>query len=173
MSRSIFVKIPQPGVSYKITVGRGLLPLIGEAIASGSKTAPQKIALVSNRRVLGLYGDAIIPGLNAAGFQVFPILIPDGEHAKSFRVLQSVLNSFSEHKISRTDAVVALGGGVVGDLAGVAASLHLRGVPYYQVPTTLLSMRFFVGGKTGIILRMERIDRSFYQPLPYLPMWGR
>ncbi|MBX3244271.1 MAG: 3-dehydroquinate synthase [Acidobacteria bacterium] len=166
MSRSLIVKFPQPGISYKISVGRGLLSSVGDTIVSVSPNLPRKAALVSNRRVFGLYGKIVTASLKAVGIDVFPVLIPDGEKAKSFRVLQTVLNSFSENKMSRTDAVVALGGGVVGDLAGVAASLHLRGVPYYQVPTTLLAMiDSSVGGKTGINSPYgKNLIGSFYQP---------
>ena len=161
----MIVKITQPGISYKITVCRGLLPSVGETIVSTAATLPRTAALVTNRRVYGLYGDVVEAGVKASGIDIFPVLIPDGEKGKSFRVLQAVLNSFSEHKISRTDAVIALGGGVVGDLAGVAASLHLRGVPYYQVPTTLLAMiDSSVGGKTGINSPYgKNLIGSFYQ----------
>jgi 3-dehydroquinate synthase len=93
-------------------------------------------------------------------------LIGDGERFKDLRTLQGTLEFLSKNGLSRTDLLISLGGGVVGDIAGFAASIHLRGIPYIQVPTTLLSMiDSSVGGKTGINTKFgKNLVGSFYQP---------
>jgi len=108
----------------------------------------------------------VIASLRRNGCHPFVHLIADGEHAKSFRSLEKTLKFFGENTLSRTDSVLALGGGVVGDLAGFAASIYLRGIPYLQVPTTLLSMiDSSVGGKTAINTAFgKNLVGSFYQP---------
>ena len=116
--------------------------------------------------VFRLYGEVVKKSLERAGFDVFVCLIGDGERFKSFRTLQKALDAFSENGLSRTDVVLALGGGVVGDLAGFAASVYLRGVGFLQIPTTLLSMiDSSVGGKTGINSNYgKNLIGAFYQP---------
>jgi 3-dehydroquinate synthase len=128
--------------------------------------AARKICIVSNRKVFGLYGEAVRKNLENAGYEVFIWLIGDGEKYKNFRVLEKTLEFFSEKKLTRTDAVAALGGGVVGDLAGFAASIYLRGIAFLQIPTTLLSMiDSSVGGKTAVNSRFgKNLIGSFYQP---------
>lgn len=128
--------------------------------------AARKIAVVSNRKVFGLYGTSFQKTLEKAGFKVCIWLIGDGEKYKNFRVLEKTLEFFSEEKLTRIDAVVALGGGVVGDLAGFAASVYLRGIAFLQVPTTLLAMiDSSVGGKTAVNSRFgKNLIGSFYQP---------
>lgn len=125
-----------------------------------------KIAIISNAKVYGLYGETVRKSLEDTGFGVSTFLMKDGERYKNLRSLESVLEFLGENRLSRTDAVIALGGGVVGDLAGFAASIYLRGIPFLQIPTTLLAMiDSSVGGKTGVNTSFgKNLVGSFYQP---------
>jgi 3-dehydroquinate synthase len=136
---------------YEIQIGRDLLKDSGKWLQKCLSDHAKKIALVSNKRVFGLYGEAVKNGLETAGFEVFVWLMNDGEKYKNFRSLEAALKFCSEKKLTRTDAIVALGGGVVGDLAGFAAAIYLRGIAFLQIPTTLLAMiDSSVGGKTAV-----------------------
>lgn len=150
--------------NYEIRFGR--LQTAGEWTRKILPEATRKIVVVSNRKVFGLYGETIQTNLENVGYEVFIHLIGDGEKYKNLRVLEKTLEFFSEKKLTRTDAVVALGGGVVGDLAGFAASVYLRGVYFLQIPTTLLAMiDSSVGGKTAVNTRFgKNLIGSFYQP---------
>ena len=162
--KKVHVKLLQKTHSYEIEFG--LLESGGAWALKCLGTEAKKIAVVSNRKVFGLYGQAVKKSLADAGFEVFVILVGDGEKYKNLRVLQTVLEFLSEKKLQRTDAVVALGGGVVGDLTGFAASIYLRGVAFLQIPTTLLSMiDSSVGGKTGVNTSFgKNLIGTFYQP---------
>ena len=155
---------PQPAPDYEIRFEE--LKLTGDWAKEILPRASRKIVLVSNRKVFGLYGAAVKESLEKSGFEVFEHLIGDGEKYKNFRVLEKALNFFSEKKLTRTDAVAALGGGVVGDLTGFAASVYLRGIAFLQIPTTLLSMiDSSVGGKTAVNTAFgKNLIGSFYQP---------
>jgi 3-dehydroquinate synthase len=128
--------------------------------------AARKTVIISNRKVFNLYGETVKNSLEKVGFEVFAFLIGDGEKYKNFRELQKTLQFFSEKKLIRTDAVIALGGGVVGDLAGFAASIYQRGVAFLQIPSTLLAMiDSSVGGKTAVNTAFgKNLIGSFYQP---------
>jgi 3-dehydroquinate synthase len=129
-----------------------------------SKT--KKVAFVSNLKIFRLYGKAIINSFEKQGFQTHVFLMKDGEKYKNLRTLESLLKFFGENKLTRTDAVVALGGGVVGDLAGFAAAIFLRGLAFLQIPTTLLAMiDSSVGGKTGVNSSFgKNLIGAFHQP---------
>jgi 3-dehydroquinate synthase len=126
----------------------------------------QRITIISNRRVFSLYGSALVKSLRASGFIVMTWSIGDGERFKSIETVERVLRFFSESGLERSDGVVALGGGVVGDVAGFAAAIYLRGVPFIQIPTTLLAqVDSSVGGKTGVNLDAgKNLVGSFHQP---------
>lgn len=166
MRRNIKIDIPGESLSYDIVVGSGLLATCGEAAKKVLPVQAQKICLVSNKKVFGLYGAAVKKSLNKAGFKVSVWLMRDGERHKSFDSLQQLLSFLSEQKFSRTDAIVALGGGVVGDLAGFAASVYQRGIPVLQMPTTLVSqIDSSVGGKTAVNTKFgKNLVGTFYQP---------
>lgn len=136
---------------YPIRIGLGLLAELGLYARHTLSTTARRLAIISNRTVFKLYGEAAVSSLRAAGFNVTYWLMGDGERYKSLRTLERALDFLSQAKLERTDAVVALGGGVVGDLAGLAAALYLRGIAYLQVPTTLLAqIDSSVGGKTAV-----------------------
>ena len=101
---------------------------------------PQKrVAIVTNETVAPLYLDALIRRLQSAGYRCVPIVLPDGEAHKNWETLNTVFDTLLEHRCERRTAIVALGGGVVGDIAGFAAAVYQRGVPFVQMPTTLLA----------------------------------
>jgi 3-dehydroquinate synthase len=145
------VRLARREEDYRITIGRGLLAGLGEHARQTLSPSARRVAVVSNPKVFKLYGKTTLASLARAGFAVSHWLMNDGERHKSFRTLESALGFLSESKLERTDAVVALGGGVVGDLAGLASALYLRGISYLQVPTTLLAqVDASVGGKTAV-----------------------
>lgn len=151
---------------YEIKIGRGILSDTGQLVRNCLGGEAQRIALISNTKVSSLYGATVMQSLEANGFSVWPWLIGDGEHHKSLRTVDKVLNFLSETGLQRTDGVVALGGGVVGDLTGFAASVYLRGIRSVQIPTSLLAqIDSSVGGKTGVNLsRGKNLVGSFHQP---------
>jgi 3-dehydroquinate synthase len=122
--------------------------------------------MLTDSNVDELYGDRIVEYLSSSGYAVDKFVIPAGEASKCADNLLEFLNFMADCKITRSDAVVAFGGGVVGDMAGLAASLYLRGVKYVQVPTTLLAaVDSSVGGKTAIdIPAGKNLVGAFYQP---------
>ena len=165
MPETITIKTRNKASSYPITIGRGGLSAVGETARHAAISA-HKVVIVSNSKVFGLYGETVKRTLKKAGFDVKYTLIGDGERFKSLRTLERTFRFLGESGLSRTDLVVALGGGVVGDLTGFAASVYLRGIPFLQVPTTLLSMiDSSVGGKTGVNTEFgKNLVGAFYQP---------
>ncbi|MDO8426518.1 MAG: 3-dehydroquinate synthase [Deltaproteobacteria bacterium] len=158
------VNVALGGRSYAITIKRGLLDETGPLIkALGFKG---RAAIVSNPVVFGLYGERAIKGLKEAGLEAVTIIVPDGEGHKSLKEVSSIYDALIEHKMERSSPIIALGGGVIGDMAGFAAATFLRGVPYIQVPTTLLSqVDSSVGGKTGVNHpKGKNLIGAFYQP---------
>lgn len=126
----------------------------------------RKMAVVTNPTVKNLYGARLIDSLKSAGFLVMSIDIPDGEHSKSLDWTNAIYTALLINSFDRKSALVALGGGVIGDLTGFAAATFMRGVPFIQVPTTLLAMvDSSVGGKTGVNHPMgKNMIGAFYQP---------
>lgn len=151
---------------YEIRIGRGILSEAGRVARGCLGKQSQRVALISNKRVFSLYGSALIKSLRASGFPVSFCLLGDGETTKSIQTADYALRFLSETGIERSDGVVALGGGVVGDVAGFAAAVYLRGVPFIQIPTTLLAqIDSSVGGKTGVNLPAgKNLVGSFHQP---------
>lgn len=159
--RTITVKASR---CYDIHIGAGLLSNIGELIAPVVGNC--RVAVLTDRNVDALYGNKIVEYLSNAGFAVCKYVIPAGEASKNATNLLSFLDFLADQQLTRSDAVVAFGGGVVGDLGGLSASLYLRGIKYIQVPTTLLAaVDSSVGGKTAIdIAAGKNLVGSFYQP---------
>ncbi len=149
---------------YQVKIGAGLLSQLGQEAAQviTGRTA----AILSDSNVWPLYGQITENSLKNAGFHVYSFVISAGEASKSGSTYLSFLNFLAEHQLTRSDCIIALGGGVVGDLAGFAAATYLRGIGYIQVPTTLLAaVDSSVGGKTAIDLEAgKNLAGAFYQP---------
>lgn len=150
--------------TYTVQIGSNLLKQLGAYTAE--LCAPCKAAIISDSNVWPLYGKAAEVSLIDAGFQTIHYTFPAGETSKNGAVYLSILNFLAENKLTRSDIVIALGGGVVGDITGFAAATYLRGIHYIQVPTTLLAMvDSSVGGKTAIDLPAgKNLAGAFYQP---------
>lgn len=149
--------------SYDIVIDSGILPNIGEAIKG---FAFSKVAVVSNPTVFNLYGDMVINSLKNAGFEPLHIIIPDGEEYKNYNQTYQILTELLKNRLDRKSYLVALGGGVIGDITGFAASIYMRGINFIQIPTTLLSqVDSSVGGKTGVNHELgKNMIGTFYQP---------
>lgn len=150
---------------YDIKIGFGLLDRAGELCREALPRA-QKLAVVTDSNVQPLYLERVANSLKQAGFQVLSLTVPAGEGAKCAEQLVMLWEKLMEFGMTRTDAVAALGGGVVGDLAGFAAATLLRGVDYVQIPTTLLAqVDSSVGGKVAIDLHAgKNLAGAFWQP---------
>jgi len=161
---SISLNVELGDRSYPIAIGRGLLDdadLLNRHIGGSGK-----VAIVTNTTVAPLYLDKIAGPLRAAGREVVPIILRDGEEYKSWESLNEVFDALLANKCDRKTTLVALGGGVVGDMTGFAAATYMRGVPFVQIPTTLLAqVDSSVGGKTGINHPLgKNMIGAFYQP---------
>src|SRR5215213_7251737 len=157
------ISLKQESRSSQINIGRDIRRNLAQLLP---QKAPRRVGIISNERVFGLYGREVKRSLKTAGFTALEWLMPEGERYKSFRSLEKAVTFLSENRFERDDLVLALGGGVVGDLAGFAAAIYLRGLPLVQVPTTLLSqIDSSVGGKTGINLATgKNLIGAFHQP---------
>jgi len=149
---------------YAIHIGSGILGRIGEYAKTLGNAS--RAAIVSDSNVFPLYGEAVRNSLENAGFRAVSFVFPAGEESKSPHVYLELLNFLAENKLTRSDLIIALGGGVVGDLAGFAAATYLRGIRFIQVPTTLLAaVDSSVGGKTAIDLPAgKNLVGAFCQP---------
>ena len=149
---------------YSVEIGAGLLPMLGEKAAA--LTGVKKVCIVSDSNVFPLYGPAADASLHAAGLETCVFVFPAGEASKNGGTFLELLNFLAENHLSRSDLLVALGGGVVGDLTGFAAACYLRGIRFFQVPTTLLAaVDSSVGGKTAIDLGAgKNLAGTFWQP---------
>ncbi|WP_112720183.1 3-dehydroquinate synthase [Hyphomicrobiales bacterium] len=158
------VHVPLGERAYDILIGPGLIARAGAEIASRLKG--RKAAVITDANVAPLYLDALVSSLEAAGITASSLVLPAGEKTKSFEHLMTVCDKVLEARVERNDYVVALGGGVIGDLAGFAAGIVRRGVRFVQVPTSLLSqVDSSVGGKTGINSRHgKNLIGVFHQP---------
>jgi 3-dehydroquinate synthase len=161
------IAINQPARKSEIHIGRGIRQQLGPLLSSTLPQVPRQVGIISNKRVFGLYGREVVRSLKAAGFKTFKWLMPEGERYKSFPILEKAVEFLSESRFERNDLVIALGGGVVGDLAGFAAAVYLRGIAVVHVPTTLLAqIDSSVGGKTGINLAVgKNLVGAFHQPV--------
>ncbi|MDF2531402.1 MAG: 3-dehydroquinate synthase [Clostridia bacterium] len=151
-------------VSYDIHIQKGLLHTLGTQIAAWYKG--NDIAVITDSTVDQLYGSTMENVLANAGYKIHKITIAPGEQSKSLINLNYVYNKLAEAEINRGNLIIAFGGGVVGDLAGFAAATYMRGIPYVQVPTTLMSqLDSSLGGKTAINLKVgKNLAGSFYHP---------
>ncbi len=158
------VKVPLGGRSYRILIGGGLLACLGTECAR--LKLGWRCAVISDRHVAPRYGKSVMQSLRAAGFEPVAITVPAGETAKSLATVAACYDQLAAHHMERQSFIIALGGGVVGDLAGFVAATYLRGIPFVQVPTTLLAqVDSSVGGKVGVNLRAgKNLVGAFYQP---------
>ena len=155
----------QAGRPYTVMVGEGIRTQAGRMIADTLPEAASTV-IISDTNVAPLYLEQIKDTIEQAGLSVYSKVIPAGEASKNLSVYSEILSFLAEQKLTRSDVIIALGGGVVGDLAGFAAATFLRGVPYVQIPTSLLAMvDSSVGGKTAVDLPAgKNLAGAFYQP---------
>ena len=153
------------GKEYDVLVGSSLLEKSGELI-TGTCSGIQKLLVVTDSNVEKLYLSKLKKSLTDAGFQVYEFIFAAGEQSKNLDTIAKILGTMAINAFTRTDAVVALGGGVTTDMAGFAASIFLRGIKVFQIPTSLLAqVDASVGGKTGVDLPQgKNLVGSFYQP---------
>jgi len=158
------VQVPLGNRSYFIKVGGGLLPRLGAECAQ--LKLGQRCAVITDANVAKHFAKAALKSLSASGFQPVLVTVPAGEKSKRLAVVEKCHEQLAAHRLERKSFIVALGGGVVGDLAGFVAATYLRGIPFVQVPTTLLAqVDSSVGGKTGVNLRAgKNLVGAFYQP---------
>lgn len=149
---------------YDILIGTGMLNSVGDLLKRIS--AAEKAAIVSDTNVWPLYGDKVLTSLKNVGLNAVSFIFEAGETQKNGITYLSLLNFLAENQLTRSDLLIALGGGVVGDLTGFAAATYLRGIDYIQIPTTLLAaVDSSVGGKTAIDLPAgKNLAGAFYQP---------
>jgi len=150
--------------SYEILIQPGIVSQIGQILQNARCSG--RVGIITNPVVHQLYGRIVHRGLRQAGCSPFFIIVPDGEQAKTLHSLAKILDSLVTHRLERQDYILALGGGVTGDVAGFAASIYLRGIPFIQVPTTLVAqVDSSVGGKTGVNHpEGKNLIGAFYQP---------
>lgn len=158
------VHVPLADRAYDILIGPGLVSRAGGEISSRLKG--KRAAIITDEHVAPLYLEALVDGLQTDGIEAVSLTLPAGEKTKSFEHLMTVCDTVLAARIERNDAVIALGGGVIGDLAGFAAGIVRRGVRFVQIPTSLLAqVDSSVGGKTGINSRHgKNLVGVFHQP---------
>ena len=150
--------------SYDVIIGTNLLSKVGDYVKKVSKCT--KVAIISDSNIWPIYGDSISNSITSSGIAVCNYVFPAGEESKSANTYISILNFLAENQITRSDMLIALGGGVVGDITGFASATFLRGIGYIQIPTSLLAMvDSSVGGKTAIDLPSgKNLVGAFSQP---------
>jgi 3-dehydroquinate synthase len=160
------IPVVLPEKSYEITIAPGSVDCIGRLITETPLKLGQKILVVSNPTIFRCYGQRLMDSLTQAGFDVFRCILPAGERYKTPATLQKIYDAALENRLERSSTMVALGGGVIGDMTGFAAATWLRGINVVQVPTTLLSMvDAAIGGKTGVNHpRGKNLIGAFHQP---------
>lgn len=157
------LKVELANRSYPIHIGRSL---INDASLILPHLKRKHVAIVTNTTVAPLYLEKLTTALQVAGVKIIPIILPDGEAYKNTETLNTIYDVLLQNRCERSTTLIALGGGVIGDLTGYAAATYLRGVPFIQIPTTLLSqVDSSVGGKTGINHPLgKNMIGAFYQP---------
>ncbi len=158
------IRVSASSGTYDVTIGKGAITFLGETVRETTKA--KRCVIVSGKNVNKLYGENVQDLIVKSGLECFRHELPVGEEAKSLRCYGELLNYLAEKRFSRTDCLIALGGGVTGDLTGFVAATYQRGIPYIQVPTSLLAaVDSSVGGKTAINLTAGKNQAgAFYQP---------
>lgn len=162
MSSVIPVNLPQN--PYEIAIAPGSLSQLGDRMVR--LNLGKKVLLVSNREIFDYYGETALDSLTQSGFEIFTHFIPAGETYKTLESIARVYDTALEHRLERSSTMVALGGGVIGDMTGFAAATWLRGINFVQVPTSLLAMvDASIGGKTGVNHPQgKNLIGAFHQP---------
>lgn len=152
--------------TYQVLTESGLLAGSGSLIRQALGEGGKKLCVVTDDNVDALYSRALMDSLTEAGYETVKFVFPAGERSKSMETVSLLLEFLAENQLTRSDALVALGGGVTGDLTGYGAASYLRGIPFVQVPTTLLAaVDSSVGGKTGVNLKAgKNLAGAFWQP---------
>jgi shikimate kinase / 3-dehydroquinate synthase len=160
------LRVSHPGGAYDIHVGRGTMRYLGSALIAAAIAPGARVAIVSNEVVGPLYADMVRDSLAQSGFSPFECSLPDGEKYKRLETVQHLYDQFLAGDLDRSGVVLALGGGVTGDMAGFAAATFMRGVRLVQLPTSLLAMTdASVGAKTGVDLPQgKNLVGAFKQP---------
>ncbi len=153
------------GKTYEIIIEKGIMQECGAYIKKVSSA--KKVCVITDSNVAPLYLDRVVSGLEKEGYEVFSFIFKAGESSKTTAVIVEMVEFLAEKGLTRKDLVVALGGGVCGDMAGFAAAVYLRGIDFVQIPTTLLSqVDSSVGGKTGVDLPQgKNLCGAFHQPV--------
>lgn len=160
------VKTARP---YSVIIENGLIDRVGDVVGESRKPG-EKAMLISDSNVFPLYGERVKASLEKAGFPVSTFVFPAGESSKQIATVCQMYQALAEKDFTRTDFIVTLGGGVAGDMGGFAAATYLRGIEFFQVPTTLLAqVDASVGGKTGVDLPFgKNLVGAFHQPAAVL-----
>lgn len=159
------IRVPvEASVHYDVLIGSGLLEEAGKLTLG--VTAPCKLLIITDEIVDALYGDAAVSAFRDAGFQVTRYVFTHGEPSKNMHTLAAILEFAAENRMTRTDLFAGLGGGIAGDVAGMAAAVYQRGVRYVQIPTTFLAaIDSSVGGKTAVnLVAGKNLAGAFWQP---------
>lgn len=156
--------IQLPNHSYTITIQKNGFSEAGSWVSK--LWNKQKICLITDETVDALYGDQLVNQLTIHGFEVIKAVLPPGEESKSLRQTEKLYQLLIQHNFTRSDGIIALGGGVIGDLAGFTAATFMRGIHYLQIPTTLLAqVDSSIGGKTAVNMKeAKNIIGAFWQP---------
>ena len=145
------VSVNAPSASYEVKIGPGLLDHLGEEVRACTRAG--RAVVVSGEHVFPLYGERAVKSLQKNGIKAESVVFPSGEETKSLASYGELLNALTAYKLSRSDCLIALGGGVTGDLTGFAAATYQRGIAYVQIPTSLLAaVDSSVGGNTAVNL---------------------
>jgi len=157
------ISVQTPGGGYPIHVAAGRLSALAQSIPADATA----VALLTNTTVDGLFGARVQAVLETTGKRVIRVVLPDGEQHKDWHALNRIFDALLQHRLDRKAVLVALGGGVIGDVCGFAAACYLRGIRFVQVPTTLLAqVDSSVGGKTAINHPLgKNMIGAFYQPI--------
>lgn len=151
--------------SYPIYIGSGLLEEAGDYIQKHGISVKSSLLVITDEKVAPHYLDTLLTSLKTAGYTVASTVVPSGETSKSLKVYEEMMTSAIEAKLDRSSAILALGGGVVGDLAGFVAATYMRGIKFVQIPTTILAHDSSVGGKVAINHPLAKnMIGAFHQP---------
>ena len=162
------IEVATPSARYTVTIGKGLLQNAAEHLRPFARDG--RLTVVSDTNVWGAWGEAFSASLQEGGITADSIVLSPGEASKDWATLARLVDALLERGVERSDAIVALGGGVIGDLAGFAASILKRGCRYVQIPTSLLAqVDSSVGGKTAInVAAGKNLVGAFHQPAAVL-----